>query len=80
MGGSRRPPWPSAPWCIPRPLDAVAAKSLCRISPGYAGQDLMRVTGSCSEVALEVSLNIAKGFLEPLVTCCSGRDLEALLH
>ena len=39
----------------------------------------MRVTGSCSEVALEVTLNILKGFLEPLVTCCSDRDLEAML-
>lgn len=39
---------------------------------GYAGQDVMRIQGSCSAVTLEMTLNIVKGFLPPLISCCAN--------
>jgi len=56
---------------------ALTMESIVYTPPvGYAGQDLMRVTGSCSEVTLEVALNIVKGFSPPRIRCCDGVVLE----
>ncbi|CAK9041558.1 Dihydropyridine-sensitive L-type skeletal muscle calcium channel subunit alpha-1 [Durusdinium trenchii] len=56
---------------------ALALESLVYTPPiGYAGQDLMRITGSCSEVSLEVKMNIIKGFLPPVVRCCEHEVME----
>eukprot|EP00435_Cladocopium_sp_Y103_P008876 s669_g2.t1 len=52
---------------------ALAIESLVYTPPiGYAGQDVMRISGSCSSVTLEMTLNIVKGFLPPLISCCTG--------
>lgn len=57
---------------------ALAIESLVYTPPfGFAGQDVMRISGSCSAVTLEMTLNIVKGFLPPLISCCNnGAVLE----
>eukprot|EP00434_Breviolum_minutum_P021786 symbB.v1.2.019231.t1/scaffold1566.1/size111259/5 len=52
---------------------ALAIESLVYTPPfGFAGQDVMRISGSCSAVTLEMTLNIVKGFLPPLISCCNN--------
>ena len=62
---------PFETWFLLKIRELTKSHQIALQSIGYAGQDVMVISGSCSSVTLEMTLNIVKGFLPPLISCCS---------